>query len=297
MLNAIVMVVGFVLLFALFFTWPYNSTNPNSATLLATTNINLLDPPSEIDGVTLGPNVSVLLIGQIQEKERGLYITSPWSLIYRSTQPQTFTILQGNKFANTQSYIMPSTPDSDIVTDDTLQGQGTLAAPLGFAQNGATAGDVMTFDGTNWKGAAPVEASKSAGELYDSWDTGVGVQAWAATSGTISYDGRVYNTSASAAIGDSYEWTMGSNGTLPSVVGQFYRFRFNVETANNRAIANISVDNTVGGQVSVSYVTDWYQATTTSMKFQITITGKDPGSSNFLFATTSLGIDVLSSIT
>lgn len=280
---------------------------------MATTNINLQSPPSEIDGVSLSSGVTVLLIAQKQKTEQGLYITSPWSLIYKPTKTQTFTILQGTKYANAvvsynsdaQSYSMLNTLASEIVTDDTLQGEGSIDAPLGLAPNGALTGDVMTYNGAKWKGDPLAEVTKSAGENYDSWETGVGVQGWAATSHTISYDGRVYNTSAGAGVGDSYEWTMGSNGTLPSVLGQFYRFRFTIETANNRGIVNISIDDTVtqsidaygtGGTVSVAYTTDWYQATNTSMKFQVTVTGKAPASSSFLFVTTSLGIDVLSHI-
>lgn len=306
------LVVAVLVIFALFFTWPFSTTETNSATTLTTFNINLHNPPEEIDGVLLGPGVTTLLVAQTDPKESGLYLTSPWSLIYQPTKTQTFTILQGTEYANsviafnpsTQSYALPDTsPTSEIITNSTLEGNGTLTDPLGLAPNGASTGDVMTYNGLEWKGAIPAVPSKSAGETYDSWDTGVGVQAWAATVGTIQYDGRLFNNSAN--VGDSFEWTMGSSGSKPSVVGQFYRFRYNVETASTRGIANVLVDNMISqsidtygnaGTVSVSYATDWYQATNTSMKFQITVTGKNPASSTDLIAMTSLGIDILTSV-
>lgn len=315
MLLWVIVLVGFVVLFSLFFTWMWYISEPTSATVLATTHVNLQNPPSSIDGVSLGSNVTALLIAQTDPTESGLYLTNPWSLIYKPTKAQTFTILQGTVYANavisfnpaTQDYTLPNNPTAEIVTDQTLQGTGTLTEPLGLAPNGASTGEVMTFDGADWKGQPVVDTSETAGEAYDAWDTGAGVQAWAATVGTITYDGRVYNSVGSAAIGDSYQWTMGSSGSRPSVPGQYYRFRFIVETAGSRGIANILVDNTVdtsvdaynsvGAGIYASYATEWYQATNTSMTFQITVTGKNPAASNFLFALSSLNIDVLSSIT
>lgn len=306
-MKHVLVLVGFMLLFVLLFTWPYASKLPDSVTLLGSQHVDLQNPPQAIDGVTLGQGVTVLLTAQTNAKERGVYNTNPWYLSFQPAKPQTFIILQGNTYGNTlvtynsdtQSYTLPE--DSQVVTDETLQGDGTLSLPLGLAVNGASTGDVMTYSATGWQGSAPTPTEQSAGKTVDSWDTGATVGGWAAVVGTMGYDGRVFNSSGN--VGDSYEWTMGSNGTVASIPGQFYRFRFNLDTGQ-RGIANALVDNTLfesidtysGNQTFISKATPWYQATNTSMKLTITITGKNASSSSNLVLVASLGIDILSDI-
>lgn len=58
--------------------------------------------------------------------------------------------------------------DQSVVTDDTLTGNGTLAAPLQIAQQGASNGQVLKWNGTTW-----VPAADNAGSGGDDWGSQV----------------------------------------------------------------------------------------------------------------------------
>lgn len=54
-----------------------------------------------------------------------------------------------------------STGAANIITDNTLSGKGSLTFPLKVAQQSATSGQVLTWNGTTWAPANPVGGSQT----------------------------------------------------------------------------------------------------------------------------------------
>ncbi len=81
-----------------------------------------------------------------------------------------------------------------VTTDATLSGAGTSGSPLGIAQQGATTGRVLRWNGTSW-----VPAQVDAASLVN---TGASAGSYTAPSITIGPDGRIYTISSGAAGGD-----------------------------------------------------------------------------------------------
>ncbi|MBX2890413.1 MAG: tail fiber domain-containing protein [Saprospiraceae bacterium] len=74
-----------------------------------------------------------------------------------------------------------------VVTGPTLSGNGTAASPLSIAQQGATTGQVLKWDGTKWIPQDDIVGSGSGGGTVTQINTGAGLTGGPiTTSGTIS---------------------------------------------------------------------------------------------------------------
>lgn len=49
----------------------------------------------------------------------------------------------------------------NLITDSTLSGNGTTSSPLKIAQQGATSGQILTWNGTTWVPANPTSGTQS----------------------------------------------------------------------------------------------------------------------------------------
>lgn len=115
-----------------------NTNSVQSVDVAATTDINIQNPPSQIDGVNFNPDLSVLLTAQNNTSANGVYKGNPLVLQFQPAQTTYFFISQGTEYANTtfiynsqnRTYSQISSGDSDGNTeiDGDLTVTGTLSA-------------------------------------------------------------------------------------------------------------------------------------------------------------------------
>ena len=104
--------------------------------VLSTSNIDISNPPSEIDGVTLQSGDRIALFNQATSTEDGVYVYNETSLERAEDWPEganagnwTFWVQEGNTYADTQ-WTVTNDKGSDVIgTDDLIivqiAGQGT----------------------------------------------------------------------------------------------------------------------------------------------------------------------------
>lgn len=91
--------------------------------------------------------MATLTVDQLKK----IKITAPTGRCGTTRCPATITLYDAlNSFFTTNSFI--------IYSNSTISGNGTLASPLSIAQQGATSGQVLTWNGSTWVPQNPVDA-------------------------------------------------------------------------------------------------------------------------------------------
>lgn len=104
-------IVGWVIFFPAQLT-----SNVQTVTLVAVSSITVNNPPSQIDNVSVQSGNLILLIGQSDKSENGVYKAvqvSEWQKIFTPQQDTVFVVVAGTSYAKT-SFLYVSASDSYI---------------------------------------------------------------------------------------------------------------------------------------------------------------------------------------